>query len=221
MARRVGNFAHHEDNYLDPRGPTEDLPPIRHLRQHLHLNTETNIMFRAVLFIWLLAIANSAYCATWQIDFGSLGPIRIGMTPNVVRAVKGAQQEKGDTFLKNVSSYGCDVVHLTDVHLQFDRGRLDEIRTGSRLFKMSNGIGVGSTYNEIVRVFGTDNKRVKIGDNHYDDFPQLTVEAPLEIRQKFGGRKVSIQFEFERGPLTAGSRVTSISIGHHWVEGCA
>lgn len=179
-------------------------------------------MFRAALLLWLLVIASPAFCSTWEIDFGSLGPIRIGMTPKAIGAVKGARQEKDNTSLKNVQIYGCDGINLTDVYLQFDGGRLDEIVTGSKRFRMGNGIGVGSRYADIVRMFGADRKRVAIGANIYDDdVPQVTVEAPPEIRQQFGSRRISIQFEFEPGPLTARSRITRISIGQHWAEGCA
>ncbi len=179
-------------------------------------------MFRATLLLWLLVAASPAFCSTWEIDFGSLGPIHIGMTPKAIHAAGGGEHAKDNTALKHVQTVGCDGINLTDVYLQFDGGRLDEIVTGSKRFRMSNGTGVGSRYADIVRVFGTDRKRVAIGANIYDDnVPQVTVEAPPEIRRQFGGRRVSIQFEFEPGPLTARSRIARISIGQHWAEGCA
>lgn len=184
-------------------------------------------MLRIATFVCLLLTADLAFCETWTVEFGKLGPIHIRMTPRTIAAVKGPQRERENTSLRNVRNDGCDYVYLSDMYLQFENGRLEEIVTGSPKYRMSNGLGVGSRFADIERVFGKGStvlgkRRVYIGLNHYDDLvPQVTVEAPPEIRREFKKSSASIEFRFERGLLKPRSRVTEFSIGGYSAEGCS
>ncbi len=180
-------------------------------------------------FAALLLAAGQAQCHDLPLDFGRLGPMKIGMTPKTIEALKGSRKEIYDTSLKKVDVFGCDGVYLSDMYLQFESGKLDEIKTGSKQYRMANGIGVGSTYADIERLYGKGGteedgkkRRVVIYTDHYDDNVHYAlVEAPPNLRRVFAGKAISIAFEFEPGPITGKSRVTGLSVGHHWVEGCA
>jgi hypothetical protein len=174
-----------------------------------------------------LSYQSNAKSEEWHIAFGRIGPIRIGMSADAIQKAKGSQLEREGTLLREISKIGCDFVYLSNVYLQFNDGRLDEIVTTSGKFRTAEGIGVGSRFEEVARIYGSKGPKphlykLIIGSNHYDEaVPQVKVEAPPAIRGKFGKASVSIQFEFEAGKLTDSSRVQEISIGRHPVEGCS
>lgn len=175
-----------------------------------------------VPLLLLLCWFRVAAASEWIIGFDGLGPIKIGMTTAQVIKAKGKLKlsPDGDRFYPEITS--CYGVYIPNSHLylQFDQGKLEEINISSQKFKTVAGVGVGSTFADIVRVFGKE--RLLIGSNHYDDdVPQVTIEAPMKIRKHHPNMHVGIKFEFEPGPLVGTSRITGVSIGAHYVEGCA
>lgn len=176
------------------------------------------------LIISLLAMGwlNSAIAAEWVIGFDGLGPITIGMTTTQVIKAKGNLNPSLDGDKLDTKVNHCVGVYFPDqfVYLQLEKGRLEEIQVTSSKFKTADGIGIGSTFADIQKVF--NKKNLQIGTNHYsEDVPQVTIGAPESIKSIHPNMSVGIQVEFEVGPLVGTSRITSISIGAHYVEGCA
>jgi hypothetical protein len=182
-------------------------------------------MLASAVLAGLTLCASSAFCEETLLDFGRLGPFEVGMTPGEIKKVKGERQEKLKTSLRKIDSAGCSFVYLSDVYLQFGNGIVDEIQTGSKKYRTVQGIGVGSVFSDIEHVYGKGSSepgqgRVYISSNRYEgNTPQVTVQS---VSGKGAGKpESSIQFEFQPGPLKAGSRVKKISVGAHWVEGCS
>lgn len=184
-----------------------------------------NSQLSKIIFITLFLYSHESIASDWLIDFGKIGPIKVGMKEDDIKKIL-KQSKRQNWQYRN--PFGDECFHLSyeDVSFQFMNGALEDIAVYRNNLRMKNGIGIGSTLSDIESLFGkgsrSQNSRVLIHHNHYDsETPQITVQPPEAVKKSFGDAPASIQFEFNHGPLRPESKVESISIGMHPVEGCA
>jgi hypothetical protein len=173
----------------------------------------------AVLLSFLLLSTNSASANEWRVDFGRVGLIKIGMSAfeyfkifDVVGNIDDECQSYGLLMHDNMS---LDTIMFAD-------RKIVDISIKSKKYRMSNGVGVGSRWEDIQNIYRKSVKHITY--NQYTANPQVIIEPPIEVIKKFSKNlPISIQFEFEyaEGRLTKDSKVESISIGEHPIEGCS
>jgi hypothetical protein len=172
--------------------------------------------------------------AGWRIDFGVVGPLRIGMTrAQAARALNSDVDQLRELQFRRQPEFdaACQDVDFADldgsIGLQFEDGHITDIATNRPVDRTVSGLGVGNTFAEVKRAFRA-HRLVGATDNYDEDVPQVQVDPlPSELR-RFGPIphqgddpvSISIQFTFGRGHLEDQSRVVRISIGSHPIEGC-
>jgi hypothetical protein len=174
---------------------------------------------------WFIAIltlgAGSVFGEEWQLDYGSLGPIKIGMTPSQVEKATGQMLEDQEM--------GCSK-HLPNnkgVNLFFDTSAdgkeiLTAILISSSKYRTSKGVGIGSSLSEIENAYGKTQpvgdtwkgKRVYTTVDHFVEDNYIINLAPPTNVLVNGLLRI---MQFEIGKFSPKSRVKSISAG--WILG--
>jgi hypothetical protein len=183
------------------------------------LHSKTRHVFRAATFVALCVFALQGRAQSSTFDFGSLGPIRIGMTRAQLAGAIGPQLPFP---LPQARSQGeldsCYYLDFERFVVFFAGGKVSNIVLRDATFKTRRGVGVGSRYDAVLRSFSPAQRVVR--HDIYDDRAEVMFMPMPAQQRRFRGLDVSIEFRLDGASFEPSSKVESISIGNHSGEGC-
>ena len=169
-------------------------------------------MKSAALLALLLTTTPAAPTDDWKLTPAGWGPVRIGMTrAQTEKALK--LQLEGEAFDNEgscVELYSSDQ-KLAGLYFMFLDGKLSRISAnGDSLVKTPRGIGVGSSDEEVRKVYG---EKLQAEPHHYEGEPAEYLTYWLKPKV----RGVRFETDTQRKVQTIHAGLDSIQL----IEGCA